>query len=295
MIIRKFPLLLFLVLVHLPFSTMASAQEVVAFWGFGDNFDFNPTDDPATAVNNQDFAADIDNTVSVNANLQGYLGNAENFDQNGGGGFSYTSATSGLFFGPSRTIKWDDFRGGGDDFSINGTDVFDVDRLDGAGAVPDNFGNDALLYLTLDGSGFSDFQIRFDVEATPDVQDDPSTPTVDEFEELLPESFDIFYRLGGSGTWFREDSFNNIPLNFVDLSPPDPENQRADTGLIALFPEINNQSQIEILINDFARRGNGELEIDNVEIVATAVPEPSSVALLAIAGCLVATRRRNRS
>ena len=286
-------LLTALLFAYLPFSTTASAQQVVAFWGFAADYDFNPTDDPANDLNNFDFAGDIDNTASGNANLQAFLGNAGNFDQNGGRGVSYTSTTSGEVFGDSRSIRWNDFRGGGDDFRINGVDEFTVDRQDGTAPMQDNFGNDALLYITLDGLGFTDFQLRFDVEGTPDVQDDPAT-VEDEFEELLPESFDIFYRLGGSGTWFREDSFNNIPLDFVDLTPPDPENQLADTGLISLFPELNNQSQIEILINDFARRGNDELEIDNIEIVATSIPEPSSTALLAIAGCLAVSRRRKR-
>ena len=294
MIIRKFTLLLLLTLVHLPFSTTATAQQVVAFWGFGDEFDFNPTDDDANDVNFQDFAADIDNTVSGNANLQGYLGNAGNFDQNGGGGFSYTSSTSGQTFGGSRDLKFNDARGGGDDFSINGNDLFDIDRNDGAPVtIDDNFGNDALLYFTFDGSGFTDFQLRFDVEGTPNLADDPSTPD-DESRQSLPESFDIFYRLGGSGTWFREEEFNNIPLNFVDLTPPDEDNQIADTGLIALFSQLDNQSQIELLINDFAE-SNDELEIDNVELIGTAaIPEPSSAALIALAGCIVAVRRRNR-
>ena len=197
--------------------------------------------------------------------------------------------------GDTRDIKFDDARGGGDNFSINGNSDFDIDRNDGNPVtVDDDFGNDALLYFTFDGSGFTDFQLRFDVEGTPDVPDDPSTPDDDESQQSLPESFDIFYRLGGSGNWFREDAFNNIPLNFVDLSPPDPENQIADTGLIALYSQIDNQSQIELLINDFDG-ANNELEIDNVEIVGTAaVPEPSSAALLALAGCMVASRRRKR-
>jgi len=57
-------------------------------------------------------------------------------------------------------------------------------------------------------------------------------------ESFLPETFDVFYRVGGSGTWFRDPLQNNIPLAFSDLDPanpdpdPDPENQVADSGPI---------------------------------------------------------------
>jgi len=255
---------------------VTSAAEVVAFWGFADDYEFD------TNPNKQDFAADVDATSSMDANLQAYLGVADELDDNGGGGFvSYTSATSGIAYGPTRTLKFDDARGGGDNFDIGGVSTFMVDKNDGAGPQSDNFGNDAMMYITLNGAGFSDFQIRFDIEG------DPAN---------LPSTFDIFYRVGGpTGTWFRDAAQNNIGLAFVDYPTPDPENQIADSGLIALSPMLNGASSIEIILNDFAEGGNGEVEFDNIEIIGARVPEPTSVLLLiaalAAAGGVRSTNR----
>lgn len=288
-------LLLSLVLAAFCSAPNADAQtDVVAFWGFADDFDFG---DGADGPTMQDFAADVDNTVGINANLQQFRGDGGDIDDNGGGGFvSYTSQVSGANFGPSRTLRWTDLAGGGDDFSIGAQTLFDIDTNDGAGAVQDDFGNDALVYITLDGTGFQDFQIRFDAEGTPlDPEPDPGVAP----ESFLPESFDLFYRVGGSGTWFRDDDQNNIGLSFSDLDPanPDPENQVADSGFVTLNAALNNASQIEIIINDFDNGGNDELELDNFEIVANvvvpAVPEPGSGVLFFMAGLgLVASRRR---
>jgi hypothetical protein len=253
-----------------------AAPEVVAFWGFANDYDFvaNPF--------KQDFDADVDATVSGNANLQAYLGVPDQLDNNGGGGFvSYTSATSGLNYGPTRTLKFDDARGGGPNFDIGGVTTFLVDKNDGAGALNDNFSNDAMMYITLDGTGFSNFQIRFDIEG------DPAN---------LPSTFDIFYRVGGSaGTWFRDPAQNNIGLAFVDYPTPDPENQYANSGLIPLSSLLNGASSIEIILNDFAEGGNGEVEFDNIEIIGTRIPEPTSallvVAALATAAGLGSSKR----
>ncbi len=253
---------------------VAPAAEVVAFWGFADDFDFG------TNPNKQDFAADVDATASGDANLQAYLGVADELDNNGGNGFAYTSATSGLSYGPTRSLKFDDARGGGDDFDIDGVSTFLVDKNDGAGALSDDFSNDAMMYLTFNGAGFSDFQIRFDIEGNPDD---------------LPSTFDIFYRVDGpSGTWFRDPAQNNLGLTFMDYVPADPENQIADSGLIALSPLLNGASNIEIILNDFAEGGNGEVEFDNIEIIGTRIPEPASVLLMAVALASTAGLRSTR-
>ncbi|MCA9186093.1 MAG: hypothetical protein R3E01_29740 [Pirellulaceae bacterium] len=254
-------------------SRVGSAREVVAFWGFADdyNFDTNP--------NYQDFAADVDGTVLSDANLQAFLGVADALDDNGGNGFvPYTSPTSAIFYDVTKTLKFDDLKGGGDDFAIAGSSTFDVDKNDGNGPQPDNFSNDALMYITLDGTGYQDFEIRFDVEGTP---------------ASLPTSFDIFYRTGGAGTWSREPAQNNIGLSFVDYTPADPENQYADSGVISLSSLLNNASKVEIIINDFAEAGNGEMEIDNVEITAAVVPEPASWVALVIGVVLLLLRSRS--
>lgn len=261
-------------------STMTSvcaAREVVAFWGFADEYDFD------TNPNKQDFAAEVDTTVSGDANLEAFLGVADALDNNGGGGFvSYTSPVSGATYGPTRTLKFDDLKGGGDDFDIDGLSTFTVDKNDGAGSIAgEDFGNDALVYITLDGTGFADFQIRFDIEGTPGD---------------LPSTFDIFYRVDGlSGTWYREADQNNIGLTFVDYDPVDPENMYANSGVIDLSSLLDNAASIEIILNDFAENGNGEMELDNIEITATPlmVPEPGTVALL-ITGMLACTGARLR-
>lgn len=256
------------------FPTGGNAAEVVAFWGFAEdyNFDSNP--------NKQDFAADVDNTVTGNANLQAFLGNADELDDNGGGGFlPYTSPTSGVVYGITRTIKWDDLKGSGDDFDIGGVSEFLVDKNDGNPAALDDFSNDALMYITLDGSDFADFEIRFDVEGTPGD---------------LPDSFDIFYRVGGTGQWNRDADQNNLMLAFREYDPVDPENQFASSNSIALSSVLNGQSQIELIINDFAENGNGEMEIDNIEIIASRIPEPSAlvVVLIGMAAGLYSPRSR---
>ena len=270
----------------------ATAQtDVLAFWDFGVPFDF---DDGADGPNMQNFSATIfgvDNTASNNARLQAFLGNAGNFDNSGGGGFvSYTSPVSGITYGPSRTIKWDDLAGGGNDFDINGVSVFNVQR-GSAPAAQDDFGNDALIYLTLDATGFQDLQFRFDIEGTPGQPDpdDPDAPIVD----TLPNEFDVFFRTTGpNGTWFRPDDLNNIDIDFFDYTPVDPENQFGETGYISLGSDLDNASQVEIIFGDFD--GNNELEIDNFEIVGNVftIPEPSSSGLLVIAGIGMVMRRR---
>jgi len=248
----------------------ANAQtDVIAFWDFGTDFDF---DDGGDGPNTQDFAASefgVDNTVSNNANFQAFLGNAGNLDNNGGSGFmSYTSPVSGITVGPSRTVRWTDLRGGGDDFDINGQTLFNVMRGENP-AEEDDFGNDALIYLTLDATGFQDLQFRFDIEGTPPAQPDPNDPNA-EIENTLPNEFDVFIRITGpDGTWFRPDELNNIDIEFFDYEPVDPENQFGETGFISLGPALDNVSQIEIIINDFD--GNDEMEIDNFEIVGNSI------------------------
>ena len=238
--------------------------------------------------------------------MEVYLGNAGNLDGNGGGGFlGYTSPVSGNTFGPTRTVRFDDLAGGGEDFDINGQNLFTVDTNDGAGPLDnENFGNDALLYFTFDGTGFQDFQIRFDAEGTP-FDDNPADPNVP--EPTLPDGFDIFYRTTGpNGVWFREADQNNVLL--IPNGPEtDPENQNLsidanEDGVadeyVSLAAALDGQGSIEIIINDFdGGDGNGELEIDNIEIVAnavplTSVPEPSSACLLTLGLFGFAARRR---
>ncbi|MGB7326479.1 MAG: PEP-CTERM sorting domain-containing protein [Rubripirellula sp.] len=254
------------------------AAEVVAFWGFADDYNFSTPD-----TLKYDFTADVDNTASGNANLQGYIGLAASLDSNGGGGaISYTSPTSGITYAPTRTLKWDDARGGGPDFDIGGVTLFNVNDIESGTTTTRDFGNDALMYLTFDTTDFMDLSLRFDIEGTPGA---------------LPTTFDIFYRAGGATDWTRGNGQNNIPLTFQDYVPLDPDNQFADSGSISLASTLNNQSSVELILSDFADNGNNEMEIDNFEIIGTrisSVPEPSSVAVLAIGIVGYSMRRRKR-
>ena len=242
-------------------SETVCADDVLAFWGWETHADF--TSDP----NKQDYLADVDNTASGGANLQAFLGDPANLDDNGGGGWeTYTSSTSGITYNPTDTLKYDDLKGGGSDFDIAGTVIFDIDKNDGAGVVQDDFGNDALMYITLDTTGYQNVRYRFGIESEPND---------------LASSYDVFYRVGGSGTWFREAADNNIDIT-SDYVVFDADNSQASLALRSLSNAINNQSQVEIIISDFAEFGNGEMEIDNLEIVATAIPEPGSLVLIAL-------------
>ena len=267
----------------------ADAQtDVVAFWHF-EGFDFGDELDLISEdiAGRFDVGADVDNTASGNAVLQAFLGDATALDGNGGGGFAtYTSPVSGDSFGETRTIRFDDSRGGGQDFFIGddpNNNTFLIDEGQGEGAVEDDFGNDALLYVLFDGTGFEDFQFRFDLEGTPNDPLDPDN-------QILPEDFNISYRITGpDGVFFLE---NNVELFQVGLPDELNENQRLDTGegYFSLSSELDNASTIEIVINDFD--GNDELEFDNFEIVATSIPEPSSASLLMLVCMGVASRRR---
>lgn len=249
----------------------AQSRQVVAYWGLLEDYEFDET------LTKLDFPADVDATAAGDARLEAFLGDPENLDHNGGSGFEYTSPISGLSYDGTRTIKYDDVRGGGDEFDIADTTEFSIDRNDGMGPQPGSFGNDGLMYVTLDGSGWTDFELRFDIEGAPDS---------------LPNTFDIFYRVGGAGPWFREASQNNIPLSFADYDPPDPDNQFASSGQIMLPIALNGQSQIQLMISDFAENGNGEMEIDNIEISALPVPEPSALVLIGSVAFALLRRRR---
>jgi hypothetical protein len=255
-------------------QTAFAQDEVLAFWGWESHADF--TSDPSK----QDYAADVDNTASGSAILQAFLGDPANLDDNGGGGWeTYTSATSGITYNPTDTLKYDDLKGGGADFDIGGTTLFDIDKNDGAGAVQDDFGNDALMYLVFDTTGYQNVRYRFGIESEPDD---------------LAASYDVFFRVGGSGTWFRDVADNNIDIS-GDYVAFDADNSQASLALRSFNSSINNQSLVEIIVSDFAELGNGEMEIDNFEIVATAIPEPGSLALIALLAFPLGVKRRRKS
>lgn len=255
----------------------SNAAEVIAFWDFNTPYDLTGEATAATKIN---FTPTVDNTIAGNANLQAFGGRGADLRQDSGSGkLSYTSPISGITYAAGSTLEWDDLAGGGgDDFDIGGVEVFSVNKAGVTG--PDDFGNDALMYLTLDTTNFRNLQVRFEVEG------DPAN---------LPSTFDIFTRTSASDTWFRTDSQNNIALTFQDYPDPlDGPDQFALTGFISLTSAFDNAGMVELIISDFNEFGNDEMEIDNLEIIGTAVPEPSTLAALAIGGLVVVARRRRR-
>ena len=57
---------------------------------------------------------------------------------------------------------------------------------------------------------------------------------------------------------------------------------------------LNGSSTIEIVLNDFAENGNGEVEFDNIEIIGTRVPEPTSTLLVVAAFATAAGLRSSK-
>ncbi len=90
-----FPAAVAVFLTALPAVSMTT---VVSFWGFTDDYD-------QSGASRLNFAADVDNSIDQSAQLQAFLGNANELDTNGVGGFApYTSTVSGITYGPTRLI-----------------------------------------------------------------------------------------------------------------------------------------------------------------------------------------------
>lgn len=231
-------------------------REVVTFWNFPSKADF-PGD--SAPVNYWDFETEI-GSHSETSVLTAFVGAAmkdldPNIDPNGGKGLAFTSPVSGITYAASRSLHFEDLKGPGDNFEIDGSSTVIQDR--GQGATLEDFSNDALVYIQFDGSGLSDFELRFDVQV------DKSTPAT---------SCDLFYRIDGEGgTWYRSEEYDNLSLNL------DPEFD--GTATLVLPEELDGQANIELILNDFDEGDppgpNSDLEIDNVEI--TAVPQPGPV------------------
>ena len=229
-------------------------REVVAFWNFPFEDDFPGESAP---VNYWAFGTAIGSRAEESL-LTAFIGAAmkdldPNIDPNGGNGLAYTSEVSSITYPESHSLRWEDLRSPGNNFEIDGSsDVFQ-DR--GEGPILEDFSNDALVYIQLDGSGLSDFEIRFDVQV------DNSTPAT---------SFDLFYRIDGAGgIWYRSPAYNNLSLNL--------DAEFEGTATVILPEALDDQGNIELILNDFDEgdpKPNDNLEIDNVEI--TAAPEPTA-------------------
>jgi len=138
----------------------------------------------------------------------------------------------------------------------------------GQGAAWDDVrvtGPDAEWILTIDTTGWSDIAIRWDYRSE-------ETP-----------SFDLHYRVGGSGDWgsvladwpiIADDAWHSFGRDMSYLSA------------------IEGQPIVEFRVEDMELAGNGRFVFDNLEL--TGVPEPATVALLGLGIFLLKSKRVRR-
>jgi hypothetical protein len=219
----------------------ASAQAAtIAEWNF-------PTG-PASPVNSYTWQAD-GGSESGNASLEAYIGAAiKDGEQN-------LSVDNGQ-------VTWLDLKGGGDDWDDPRTGSPDVE-VDKDGTVETtDFGNDALVYIVLDGTGLSNFTISIDA-------------LLDSDSDKHVTSMDFFYRVSAtSNIWYRPAGYNNV--GWTTTSGDD-----ASLVNFSLPAALNGESNIELVIADFAEEdGNGFLGLGPVTIEA--VPEPTTALLLGL-------------
>jgi hypothetical protein len=146
------------------------------------------------------------------------------------------------------------------------TDAAGVHHDAGQGAAWNDVrvsGPDAEWILTINTTGWKDIAIRWDYRSE-------ETP-----------SFDLHYRVGGSGAWgsiladwriTADDAWH--PFSY-DLS---------------FISQIEGQPIVEFRVEDMELLGNGRFIFDNLEL--TGVPEPCSFVLLALGSLALTGKRR---
>jgi len=203
---------------------------------------------PTSPVNSYTWQADA-GSLSGSASLEAYIGAAEK------DGEQNLNAENGQ-------VTWLDLKGGGDDWDDprTGSPNVEVDK-DGTVETTD-FGNDALVYLVLDGTGLSNFTISIDA-------------LLDSDSDKHVTSMDFFYRVSAtSNIWYRPAGYNNV--GWTSTSGDD-----ASLVNFSLPTALNGESNIELVIADFAEEdGNGFLGLGPVTIEA--VPEPTTALLLGL-------------
>ena len=126
-------------------------------------------------------------------------------------------------------------------------------------------GPDAYWIMTINTTGWQDMTIRWDYKAWEEETD----------------SFDLDYRVGGSGDW------TEIVNNESIVGDKTYHSWSYDLSGIAA---IENQAIVEFRMDDLDRHGNKKFAFDNLELVG--VPEPCSIALLALGGLALLRKRR---
>jgi hypothetical protein len=124
-------------------------------------------------------------------------------------------------------------------------------------------GPDAEWILTINTTGWTDISIRWDYRS-----------------EQTP-SFDLHYRVGGATDW--SDVLADWPIIADDAWHSFSHN-------MSYLAAIENQPIVEFRVEDMEFLGNGRFIFDNLEL--TGVPEPCSIALLALGGIALIRRRR---
>jgi hypothetical protein len=128
--------------------------------------------------------------------------------------------------------------------------------------------DDAYVIITIDTTGWHDMAIRWDYKS-----DNTGT-------KKGPVSFDLDYAVG-SGDWI------NIVDNYAITRD---DNWYQFSYDLSSLTAINNQSSVQFRINDLNENDlNGDYWQDNVQL--TGVPEPLSVAFLALGGVALLRKR----
>lgn len=170
----------------------------------------------------------------------------------------------------------------GGEIDLNGkngtsyTDSADIFHSEGQAAawedlnLPDD--DDAEWIMMIDTTGFEDMTIRWDHRAW----------------ESVTESFDFDYRIDG-GEWqvirnneeiigAGDGDYHSFSLDLSDESA------------------IEDQPVVEFRLNDLEHGdGDGKYAFDNLELSGSVIPEPCTIALLALAGVKVLRKRERKN
>lgn len=173
-------------------------------------------------------------------------------DESGSGsGTTLPIKTENLRGTPSLQMFYQDIDDDGK-AGIAYTDIAGVTHTAGRAAAWDDIrgdGPDAELLLKLDSRDWNNISLRFD------------------YQSDSANSFDVEYSTNGGTNWTK--SLDNAPLT------PGGSWRTANIDLTTVTA-IENQSSVQIRINDLARNGNNEFRFDNFEVVGeTTVTNPA--------------------
>jgi hypothetical protein len=128
---------------------------------------------------------------------------------------------------------------------------------------------DAEWTMMINTTGFEDMTIRWDYKAWNSDTD----------------SFDLDYRVDG-GLW--QELLNNEPIT-------GDETYHSVSLDMSGISAIEDQPVVEFRFYDLDRNGNDEYAFDNLELSGSVIPEPCTIALLALAGIKVLRKRERKN